>query len=67
MTHSPSASLVAMIYQMIEAGDRLFSWSEGWFNTKKSWFNIKSGGMIWKVRGNVVILSAGKIKFIQYV
>lgn len=24
MTHSPSASLLAMIYQMIEAGDRFF-------------------------------------------
>ena len=32
-----------------KAGDRLFLWGEGWFNTKKSWFNGKSGGRIWKV------------------
>ena len=29
-----------------KAGNRLFSWGEGWFNIKKSWFNIKSCGMI---------------------
>ena len=32
-----------------KAGDRLFLWGEGWFNTKKSWFNGKSCGRIWKV------------------
>ena len=42
--------------KMIEGGGPPFLVEEGWFNTKKSWFNIKSCGMIWWGRGNVVIL-----------